>query len=1035
MSKFLVTLSASTGAGSIVQCASTTATINGKPIAVVGDIASHPYGLDTLIEGIPTILLNGKPVAFSSAKTAMGGNVLPNTSVKISSPTFESYIGIVSSARVESQLQSFAEPKKEKELKKQIAQRHAETPQKCEEVKLKSDFAWRHLTSIAKADGEFVFRFRISGIFGEDVPDSAISKLYDACMDKSLESPEIEVCENTIYGLSAAYNTKTNRIYVSRTIVEKAIDDNECRHKLMAALVEEFGHHIDWLLRSKYDDNVKKDADGDEGARFAYQSFFNTYHEDSKDQGDIPFAETETPNGNFNLTWNIFNLHDALKEYTEGRQEGTDDHVGDYEGFKIEDLSKEGGFGHENIQKEAIERSGVKPLQPEEAKDYMFRGNWLRDYSQLLSPMLFDPLFVMDRQNGNESIFKFYEGFVPDTAKFQELLTNVVRVMAISKFYNKTNDNRIERKKGVSPLETLRFIIDNKQPREKSIIPGFDDLVKLSCYYEHCDNPYIEDKATYPYKVSERLRKVEAKPLDAATLEVDRKTGMKKYLKGSSSEGSMPTVSQYTENLLGSINDLTSSTSQVKLGALLHIIQDFYGHSNYSETHLVKVWSDKVKTFTAADNCHNYSDKTMKWGNGNDPEKVLDAEICDSIYEKYPNKYQKAAKMGAKYDNPDKHVSIKTFYTPITSGTFGIEDMFHSFMDMINTTIVSLDFEKSPKVNMKPNYVYPKDLYILMCCRYYDSIRDNKNLKFYETKYLQFLFVRDCWLGGKEFKYKAKNVVKKIIPDKFVSFVQWVNDEIDDLLLKDIREAIDVYKKMLKESAVIVVFNMIKKTQLTLFNSLNSQLMMCDDNPTHTLLAKDNANHPINTLAGELAIWSSVNIIKSLNEPKTNRSSIIHHVLTHPLMNDDFDESIRSWAKTHKCEVLRASLYSEIIDSYYNMGSISNDVKKAIQKMTVNIAQKNKIDDLETYYNQKLLPQINSVKIAYVGNIKGYVLSDAKVFLEYIKHEYRSTKLTDNEIIQIWISTAKKWSKYRSLNLLNLATGDFKIKTRIANSL
>ncbi|MEG0517683.1 MAG: PAAR domain-containing protein, partial [Bacteroidales bacterium] len=72
---FLVTLGASTGPGSIMQCSAATATINKKPIAVVGDLASHPYGTDTLIQGIPTILLNGKPVVFSTSTTSKGGTI------------------------------------------------------------------------------------------------------------------------------------------------------------------------------------------------------------------------------------------------------------------------------------------------------------------------------------------------------------------------------------------------------------------------------------------------------------------------------------------------------------------------------------------------------------------------------------------------------------------------------------------------------------------------------------------------------------------------------------------------------------------------------------------------------------------------------------------------------------------------------------------------------------------------------------------------------------------------------------------------
>lgn len=1032
MSKFLVTLGASTGAGSIVQCASTTATIDGKPIAVVGDMATHPYGSDTLIEGMPTVLLNGKPVVFSTAKTAMGGAVLPNTAVKISSPSFANYTGIVYSARVESKLEPFAEPKKEKELKQQILRRHAEDPQRCEQVKLNSDFALRHLTSIAQADGEFVFRFRITDIFGEDIPKSAISKLYDACVDNSLLNPEIEVCENTIYGLSAAYNTKTNKIYVSRAIVEQAIEDNECRHKLMAALVEEFGHHIDWLLRYKYDDNAQKDADGDEGARYAYQSFYNTYHEDAKDQSNIHFAEAETPDGSFDLAWDICNLHNALEEYTEGRQEGTDDHVGDYEGFKIHDLSREGGFGHENIQRQAIERSGVDPLRNMESIEYMFRGNWLRDYSQLLAPMVFDPLFVMNKQEGNEWFAELYDGFVPEPEKLHELLTNVVRVLAVSKFHTgAVGGHSIERTKGTSPLDTLTSIVDNKSNPSLSIIPGFNDLVKLSCYYEHCDNPYSEDKGTYPYKVSDRLKKAGAQPLDDKTLEVDRVTGMKKHLKGTSAQGSMPTVSQYTQELLASIDNLTSRTNQVKLGALLHIIQDFYGHSNYAETHLVKVWTDKVKTFTAADNCQNYSAKEMKWGKGNanDPEKVFNAAMCNNVlYVKYPNKYQASAKMGARYDKPEEHVGIKAFYTPITSGTFGFEDMFYSLMDMVNTKIEAMDFEETPKVEMKPNYVYPKDLYILMCCRYYDSIRKDKNPKYYEDKYMTFLFLRDCWLRGKEFTYKIGDVVKKIVPNVVVSFVQWVNDEIDALLFKDIREAINAYKRMLKEYVVIVAFNMVKRSQLTLFNTLNDQLMMRGDNPTHTLLAKDNAKHPINKLAGELAMWSSVNVIKSLSESNADKSNIINNIFIHPLMNDDFDKSVKEWASAHATEVVKASLYSEIIESYYNMAKLSDSAKNKMQKLIDNDTLNAKMEEMKTYHDQQLMPKINSVKIAYAQHAGNYILADAKIFLEYIKQKYKNAKLTDKEITQIWISSAEKWSKSKTSNLLNLAIGAFYLK-------
>ena len=321
MGKFLVTLGTGTGMGAVMQCASVTAMINNMPIAVVGDIATHPYGPDTLVEGIPTILLNGKPVCFSTAKTSKGGVVLPNTTVKISSPTFNSYTGIVHSARVESHL-CFEETEDEEVLAKQQKEQENEEPVKCTEIKLYSDFAWQQFINLAENDPVCMFKHRISEIFGNDILEDAVDKLRAACKDRSITNPEIEVCENRIHGLLAAYHTKTNKIYVSRQFIENSLDDNDNKHMLMAALIEEFGHHVDWLLRCKYDKNVNDDAEGDEGARFAYKSMYHIYEIDYRELQEIAFATVETNEGSYDLKWDLNELLDILDTYTRDRQYG-----------------------------------------------------------------------------------------------------------------------------------------------------------------------------------------------------------------------------------------------------------------------------------------------------------------------------------------------------------------------------------------------------------------------------------------------------------------------------------------------------------------------------------------------------------------------------------------------------------------------------------------------------------------------------------------------------------------------------------------
>ncbi|WP_270414003.1 hypothetical protein, partial [Bacteroides ovatus] len=121
--------------------------------------------------------------------------------------------------------------------------------------------------------------------------------------------------------------------------------------------------------------------------------------------------------------------------YTKNRQYGTNDHVGDYEGFKVEDLSYQGGFGHENIQKNAIDRSGIQELRKEKNIQYLYRGNWLKDYAQLIAPFLFDPSAALD--GINEIPDYCYCNSYSDRIELKQLLEDAVRILAIQKFYTK----------------------------------------------------------------------------------------------------------------------------------------------------------------------------------------------------------------------------------------------------------------------------------------------------------------------------------------------------------------------------------------------------------------------------------------------------------------------------------------------------------------------------------------------------------------------------------------------------------------------
>lgn len=994
MSKFLVTLGASTGPGGIVQCSAVTATINKKPIAVVGDIATHPYGPDTLTEGIPTILLNGKPVVFSTAKTSKGGTIVPNTTVKISSPTFESYTGIVHSPRIQSNL-CFDEPisgeKKEKELKKQIKEKEKEEPVKSEDITLESDFAWKQLIDLAESDGKWIFKFRMANIFGKDVSQDAVDKLFDACMDRSLSNPEIQVCENRIYGLQAAYNQKTNKIYVSRQTVEEAIENNEARHKLMVALVEEFGHHIDWLFRCRYDKNANKDAEGDEGARFAYQGMYRVLYMDFHKLQSVPFANAQTSKGIFALEWDITEVYHALEKYTKNRQYGTNDRVGDYEGFKVEDLTYQKGFGHENIQRNAIARSGIKELEEEKNSQYLYRGNWLKDYAQLIAPFLFDPSAVL---GGINKIPDYcYCNSPSDRTELKQLLEDAVRILAIQKFYTKER-KIIARKAYYENPTKWRLVVDDKRD---GLIPGFEKIIGVSVPFDHCDNP----KGLFTSKALEDMG-FNGKITDKE-ISINKEKGIKQYLRSNchdsekSTWGTKVVYDQLLQQLKGM--NFTSPEQLVRLGGVLHTIQDFYAHSNYAEVNLVKVYFDKVVTWCAeSDRLRDYSKKRIDYYHI-DKDMVFDAvEVRRIISRKDDILVADGNKM--KWKNSGNSFYKKALYTPVVTGTYDLEDMMATALLMLANKTFSLELTP-PKKNMEAGMLCSNDIILLLLCRYFDKKRIcNKIVT--EDCLNKFFDIRDKWI-------EAKKYIDKLLPD----FIKGAIEEIEEYVIRNIEQHIQIYKNIAKHYMCKILADFIKEYQLTLkrqlkdiANSING-MYPHGDNPSHTMLAKDEASHPVNELAGKMAIDSTISILKALHK-KDSIENTLGDIIVHPLLTGRFDEETKQWAEKNPTSVLRCCVYSATLEAIRRGIILAKSGKDHVNRLYrdsdaigTNRAARSSSEQ-DAIIQEKDLNAIGtsqkelcSLFREALGSYNKYMELDAQTFVEFLSLQYPEIKRND----------------------------------------
>ena len=1061
MSKFIVTLGASTGSGAVTQSCCTTATLNGKPIATVGSIATHPYGTDVLVEGVPTILLNGMPIAFSTGKTALGGALLPNTSVKIIAS--DTYTGFEQAPRIDTVIQDGPPDEAEESA--------TEAPVVCENLKLISDYAQQQLIHCAKIEKEAFFEKRMARIYGKDVSVKAYQELYKQAFEGTVSNPEIVVCKNRIYGVDAAYSNKDHKIYVSEQIVRSAIEDNEVRHQLMAALVEEYGHHIDYLLRYEYDTNENKDAKGDEGARFAYQGLYYINYIDELDGSSASFATAETDEGTFELAWEYESLKQALERYTAHRQEGTDDHLGNgMEGFKVEDLGKENGYGHENIQEEAVRESQNKLFI--ENIDLLYRGNWLRDYSQLLAPLLINGLGKVNREKikriadaiakgekpTDDSIFDahdsqtFNDMFPPETT--MEFIKDIIRLLVFKKFQQDTSEDKSqpENTKTYIMVEELKDDFNNWRKHidgdgtKIGLIPGFEELLGVSAPHDHFDNPfgleYYKDLFDLGMGFNGKISPEET--------EYNTDFGMKNYIRqtdcgdqgnygnygtkvvygyllhhlnevwdvlngrssGSSSTATstatsqnagtnaphpagaalsgairnsganlkpLADISEEKEKVADSVEKIATKTpigsqteeyvrakNMVKLGGLLHTIQDFYAHSNYSEAYVVKCWYDGVITWSDADHCREYNKREVFVNDGGMPANVLIGNFRKN--DKYANNLSWLKNMyeqlcgptllSSRYpgriefvQNAGFFLNKKAFFTPITTGTYDMEDMMATGVIMLKHLFPTqrniFDDEKKAKKGERT----ASDIRTMIILKYLDERAATEEGSTQYSEYFErYLEARDEFIGAYEkdrsylfgnsiadvmetlglskFRHYIAESIKIAINTfvhKLINFIVALLEAYQLSLKNNMDEMLTALKDAAKEQIVKGYdSNRSPKEQAKMMEAslkkVAKQVLWAkyptDNNPSHTMLAKDEASHPVNPLSGEMAVSSTLEMLTTMTKGKETVEGVLKDTITHPLLHTRFDALVADWGRENFGKVLSLSVSSMLFEVF-----------------------------------------------------------------------------------------------------------------------
>jgi Heterokaryon incompatibility protein Het-C len=428
--------------------------------------------------------------------------------------------------------------------------RHAPAHTGPLEDQLRSTIALDQITALAKRCTPEQFTQTMPLTFGFDIPQHTYLRLYKTLLAGEVLNPELQLTRDTIY--PAEYDNQARIIRIHPAALEHVLGNPDTTWELLAILLHEFGHHLDNVLRKDLADRhldgssaVVDDSPLEEGSRHAYRMAF--YEALNVEQGDVEIA-TYYPLGAEAISISA-HYSNAMRQV---RQTQHDDRTHTTDGSNESFEAGAGGKGH--FTHASIEEILSSLGFIEDEVNAIYFGNWLRDYSQLLDPKIV-------RAGDMPKNF-------PDVLS-RDALTRIVDVLAVRKF------------------TWLRRIA----PDLFTVTP---DLLGVYRPSEHIDNP----KVLNPKPADPRTRDADFEPWvlpHDALLEVDAETSTKAYIQRS--------VEFMRAQLKRSMTGGRNYKNHRSFGAALHILEDFFAHSNFVELSLIKAGYTNVLPWTSKADC------------------------------------------------------------------------------------------------------------------------------------------------------------------------------------------------------------------------------------------------------------------------------------------------------------------------------------------------------------------------------------------------------------------------------------------------
>jgi uncharacterized Zn-binding protein involved in type VI secretion len=253
MSRAVIRLGDETSHGGKVISASARMTIDGVPVALWGDHCACPHdGHDNCVicEGEPEAMYDGIPIALEGHKTDCGATL-------IASQLNRCHV----SPLVKMQPTTASRPGLRAAQELMVHEGNSKL-----EVVGVDDHFWRTFGIPYHRRDRSEFDDGIWSIFGDDIKQETIDRLWNAVQESSFPQPTYEFVQSMPDKVYGYYRDGT--IYLLEPLILQGLESPEKRWLLFLAMAEEFGHHIDHVLRCQYS-SLGGDAPGDEGTFFA----------------------------------------------------------------------------------------------------------------------------------------------------------------------------------------------------------------------------------------------------------------------------------------------------------------------------------------------------------------------------------------------------------------------------------------------------------------------------------------------------------------------------------------------------------------------------------------------------------------------------------------------------------------------------------------------------------------------------------------------------------------------------------------------